>query len=97
MAAGVGAGGAEGSGEGSAAAPPLAEDAAAGAGGATGGGVNKSAAKMMRRQTAALTHQVREVDVAHGVAEKTAVPGLVWAASDAMGGGAGASVALDAA
>jgi hypothetical protein len=88
VAAGAGAGGA---------APPLAEDAAAGTGGATGGGVSKSAAKVMRRQAAALTHQVREVDVAHGVAEKAAVPGLVWAASDAMGGGAGAGAALDAA
>ena len=35
--------------------------------------------------------------MAHGVAEKAAVPGIVWAASDAIGGGAGASAALDAA
>ena len=35
--------------------------------------------------------------MAHGVAEKAAVPGIVWAVSDAIGGGAGASAALDAA
>ena len=106
VAAGAGAGGTECSGAGGTAAPPLAEDAAAGAGGATGGGENMSEknAKLKRRWTAVATHQARvtahqgrEVDLAHGIAGKAAVPSIVSAASDAIGGGAGASAALDAA
>ena len=52
---------------------------------------------MATNQARVTNHQGREVDVVHGVAGKAAVPSIVSAASDAIGGGAGASAALDAA